>query len=524
MKIKLTLITLVLAFSSASDAEEVMNQEQYLTVLHTNDHHGRFWKDKRDQAGMAARKTLIDSIRDEVASKGGQTLLLSGGDINTGVPESDMQYAKPDFIGMKYLGYDAMAVGNHEFDVSYGIMNMQQVWSQVPFLSANIYDKSTNERSFAPYKLFDFDGLRVAVLGLTTTDTLKVGSSTLKQKYIINDPSQEVLKLTKELDAKSPDVVIALTHMGHYANGEHGSNAYGDVTLANNLPNGTLDAIIGGHSQNAVCYQKNSRKKEVFEPGDACWPDRHNGTWIMQAQEWGRFVGRADFIIKEGVVELINYQLIPVNLKKKVKLDGNKKYVLYQNEIAQDEDIISLLKPYYEKGNNLINYRITNIAQRLEGDRKVVRSQQTNLGNVISDSMMVKTGADLAIMNSGGIRDSIDEGEVTYRNILKVLPWGNSIVTVELSGSELKTYLSEVLKKTPGSGGYVQRSTNFNLVDGEVTIDGKKLSPTNTYKLALSSYASRGGDGYPKLNKHPTYVDTGYLDADVLKEFLIQNN
>ncbi|KPM01467.1 bifunctional UDP-sugar hydrolase/5'-nucleotidase UshA [Vibrio splendidus] len=523
MKVKLTLIVVTLALSGLCGAAQTSEQEQRLTILHTNDHHGRFWKDKRDQIGMAARKTLIDSIRAEVASKGGQVLLLSGGDINTGVPESDMQYAKPDFIGMKHLSYDAMAVGNHEFDVPNGVMRMQQIWSQVPFLSANIYDKQTGERSFAPYKVFDLEGLSVAVLGLTTTDTLKVGSSKLKQHYTITDPTDEVLKLKKELNGDNPDVVIALTHMGHYADGEHGSNAYGDVSLAKKLPKGTLDAIIGGHSQNIVCYTLDLRKRNGFEPGDACSPDKHNGTWVMQAQEWGRFVGRADFTITGDEVELTNYQLIPINLKKKVKIDGNKEYVLYQEEIAQNTETTSLLKPYYEKGNNLISYKVSNITQRLEGDRKIVRFQQTNLGHAISDSIMLKTSADLAIMNSGGIRDSIEEGEVTYRDILKVLPWGNSVVTVELAGDELKTYLLAVLQKTPGSGGYVQRSSNFAAIDGEIFLNGNKLVPTQTYKLALPSYVSRGGDGYPKLNKHSSYIDTGYVDADVLKEFLAKS-
>ncbi|HCG6693302.1 TPA: metallophosphoesterase [Vibrio parahaemolyticus] len=112
-----------LLYSGISFAEQI--QEKHLTILHTNDHHGRFWKDNNSQLGMAARKSLIDSIRAEVKSNGGEVLLLSGGDINTGVPESDMQHAKPDFLGMKQLGYDAMAVGNHEFDVPYGVMRMQ---------------------------------------------------------------------------------------------------------------------------------------------------------------------------------------------------------------------------------------------------------------------------------------------------------------------------------------------------------------------------------------------------------------
>jgi 5'-nucleotidase/UDP-sugar diphosphatase len=87
-----------------------------ITILHTNDHHGHFWRSEYGEYGLSAQKTLVDGIRKEVAAQGGSVLLLSGGDINTGVPESDLQDAEPDFRGMNLIGYDAMAVGNHEFD------------------------------------------------------------------------------------------------------------------------------------------------------------------------------------------------------------------------------------------------------------------------------------------------------------------------------------------------------------------------------------------------------------------------
>jgi 5'-nucleotidase/UDP-sugar diphosphatase len=499
----------------------VMAQEAVkLTVLHTNDHHGRFWKDSKDQYGMSARKTLIDSIRNEVSEKGGELLLLSGGDINTGVPESDMQFAKPDFLGMKTLRYDAMAVGNHEFDVPFGVLQMQQVWSQVPFLSSNIYDTNTKKRIFAPYKIFHRKNLKIAVIGLTTTDTLKVGSSSLKSKYEMTDPTTEVMKIANSLEETKPDVVIGLTHMGHYYRGLHGSNAYGDVTLAKKLPKGTLDMIIGGHSQNIVCFDTNNEKRKNFKPGDACIPNQINGTWIMQAQEWGKYVGRADFTIRDAEVTLDSYRLIPVNLKTKVVVGNEKKYVSIEKEIVEDQQTKKLLRPFYDKGHKLINYKVGTTSVRLDGDRKDVRSNQTNLGRMIADSMMLKTNADLSIMNSGGVRDSIAIGEVRYRDILKVLPWGNSIVTVTLTGTELKTYLDEVLSKTPGSGGYVQRSTNFEWSSNKITINGDEIDPIKVYKLALPGYASRGGDNYPPLNKHPNYVDTGYIDADVLREYI----
>ena len=109
-----------------------------LTILHTNDHHGRFWPNGDGEYGMAARKTLIDRIRAEVKAAGGELLLLDGGDINTGVPESDMQDAEPDVKGMNLIGYDASAVGNHEFDKSPDVLARQRSWAKFPLLAANI--------------------------------------------------------------------------------------------------------------------------------------------------------------------------------------------------------------------------------------------------------------------------------------------------------------------------------------------------------------------------------------------------
>jgi 5'-nucleotidase/UDP-sugar diphosphatase len=144
------------------------------TILHTNDHHGRFWKNSDGEYGMAARKTAIDAMRADIKAAGGHVLLLDGGDVNTGVPESDLQDAVPDFRGMNLLGYDAMAVGNHEFDKPLNILRMQRDLAKFPFLSANIYERASGQRMFDPYKVFNIGGLRVGVMGLTTEDTQKM--------------------------------------------------------------------------------------------------------------------------------------------------------------------------------------------------------------------------------------------------------------------------------------------------------------------------------------------------------------
>ncbi|RYA59255.1 bifunctional UDP-sugar hydrolase/5'-nucleotidase, partial [Enterobacter cloacae complex sp. 2DZ2F16B1] len=178
----------------------------------------------------------------------------SGGDINTGVPESDLQDAEPDFRGMNLIGYDAMAVGNHEFDNPLSVLRQQEKWAKFPFLSANIYQKSTGERLFKPWALFKRGGLNIAVIGLTTDDTAKIGNPEFFTDIEFRKPAEEAKLVIQELQQnEKPDVILATTHMGHYDNGAHGSNAPGDVEMARSLPAGALAMIVGGHSQDPVC-------------------------------------------------------------------------------------------------------------------------------------------------------------------------------------------------------------------------------------------------------------------------------
>ncbi len=260
-----------------------------LTVLHTNDHHGRFWQNRYGEYGMAARKTLIDDLREEIQAEGGSVLLLSGGDINTGVPESDLQDAEPDFKGMSKIGYDAMALGNHEFDNPLDVLFKQQEWASFPMLSANIYDKNTGKRLFQPYAMFKKQGIKIAVIGLTTEDTAKLGNPEFIEQIDFRDPKEEAKNLIAELkETEYPDLIFAVTHMGHYENGNRGINAPpGDVALARYLSEGDLDMIVGGHSQEPVCMEGPNVIKKSFQPGDECQPDQQNGAYIVQAHEWG---------------------------------------------------------------------------------------------------------------------------------------------------------------------------------------------------------------------------------------------
>ncbi|WP_087019335.1 bifunctional UDP-sugar hydrolase/5'-nucleotidase UshA [Thaumasiovibrio subtropicus] len=501
-----------------------------LTILHTNDHHGRFWENRHGEYGMAARKTLLDELRMEVAAEGGTALLLSGGDINTGVPESDLQNAEPDFKGMNMLGYDAMALGNHEFDNSLDVLRQQQEWANFPMLSANIYDRASGDRAFQPYEIFEQQGIKIAVIGLTTEDTAKVVHPDNVRTLEFRDPKVEAQKLIDKLKAtENPDVIIATTHMGHYVDGNHGVNAPGDVALARHLNEGDLDIIVGGHSQEPVCMEGPSMYNLNFKPGEECQPDNQNGTWIVQAHEWGKYVGKADFEFVNGELNMVSYDLIPVNLKKKVTLeDGSSKRVFIQDEIQADEDVLEFLRPFQERGQDLLGEVVATSTDKLEGDRNVVRFQQTNLGRLIAKSHMERANADFAVMNSGGVRDSIESGEFTYRDVLIVQPFGNMVTYNDFTGAEVIDYLNVVATKPVDSGAYAQfYGIEMTVADNQVLdvrIGGEPIDMNKTYRFTVPDFNANGGDGYPVITDHPGHVNTGFVDAEVLKAYLEANS
>ena len=473
---------------------------------------------------MAARKTVVDAIRAEVATAGGYSLLLDGGDVNTGMPESDLQDAVPDFKGMNLLGYDAMAVGNHEFDKPPAVLAMQRKLAAFPMLSANIYQGG--ERMFAPYHLFNLGGVRVAVMGLTTEDTQRLGNPANMPGVEFRNPIQEAAKLVPALRAKA-DVVIAATHMGHYEDGRHGIQAPGDVEMARAVKG--IDLVVGGHTQNPACMRAENAVDTAYVPGAACQPDRQNGAWIVQAHEWGKYVGRADFQYRNGNFTLVKYTLIPINLKKPVTdANGSTRLVHYASPITEHPEMLALLQPYQQFGQAKLLVPVGSIDAKLEGDRTVVRKTATNLGVLIGHANMAKTRSDFAVVNSGGIRDSVQPGTVTYKDVLKVQPFGNTLATLSLTGAEVLDYLHAAVRMNPGAGGFAHFSGVKMVVTGDkadqVRINGAPIDTNKTYRMVINSFMAVGGDGYPNMTSHASYVNTGFVDADVLRSFLTDNS
>ena len=487
----LVLWTLFFALSQGSWAY-TKGKLYKLTILHTNDHHGRFWPNKDGELGLAPRATLIQKLREEIQKDGGHVLLLDAGDVNTGVPQSDLQDAEPDFRGMSLLGYDVMTLGNHEFDKPIATILKQREWAGFPFISANIYHKETNQRIFPSHVVKELDDLKVTIFGLTTEDTpLKSNPNNTKDFKFV--PVIDEAKALVPMLRKETDVLIGLTHMGHYPDETNGADAPGDVTLARQVDG--IDVIVGGHTQ-----------KPLFQP------DIQNGSVIVQAYEWGKYVGRVDLEFLDGKVTLKEAKLIPVNLKDS------------QVKIEADAYIESVLRPYKEKGDASLLIDLGTADAEFVGTRDIVRSQETNLGNLVTLAYKTKVKSDLCVTNSGGLRYSILPGKVTYESVLMVLPFAGEIAISELTGSELKAYLEFVIfNLTPGSGSFPQMSGVEIVANRELKkitslkINGADINLTKKYLLALPEFIAGGGDKYPKV----VYRKTGFVDADVLKEYVL---
>ncbi len=264
-------------------------------------------------------------------------------------------------------------------------------------------------------------------------------------------------------------------------------------------------------------------------PGTPCSPDRQNGIWIVQAHEWGKYVGRADFEFRNGELKLVHYQLIPVNLKKKVKnLDGSETWLPYQEAIAQNGAMMKLLTPYQLRAGKQLAVNVGRSDSVFDGDRSKVRFEQMPLAQLILRAQMAATQADFAVISGGGIRTSLAQGEISWRDLLQIQPFGNQVVSVTLTGKELLNYLATVANIKADSGGFAQFSNISLVADGKsvsaVKINGEPLQLDKTYRMATNSFNASGGDGYPVIDGHAGFRNSGLRDAEVLRSYVSQHS
>ncbi len=485
-------------------------KEYKLTILHTNDHHGHFQKFSpypvSDVGGLAAQSTLVNIVRAEVEGDGGHVLLLSAGDVNTGVPASDLLDAEPDLKLMNLIGYDAMALGNHEFDNAREVLLKQRGWAEFPFLAANIVKKADGQPLVDPYLIKDLDGLKVAILGLITPDVPILVFPDNVKDLEFKDPIATAKKYVPELK-KRADLVVALSHLGLYP---ENSDKIGDVQLAEAVPD--IDVIVGGHTHTSL--------EDPVVVGK---------TLIVQADGYSEHVGRLNLVIDSDTdtVTTSSYALLPVNGKKRIKYNDKSYYQYVGTGYLEDQAILDAETPYLEIAKASLEKPVGKSLVELVGGKTSSRSGETNLGNMIADAMRIKTGADVALQNGGGIRAGIAPGEITYGDILTVQPFGNTLTEIAVTGAQLKAVL-DASAANIGGGGFMQVSgltvtCNVTTKTAEnILVNGAPLDLAKTYKMVTNNFTAAGGDGYSMLKDLPQY-DTGYVDADATMEYIQKN-
>ncbi len=484
-------------------------QERLLTVLFTNDFHAMAWRfDEPGNpgiGGLAAQKTLVDRIRSEVRSKGGDILVLSSGDITLGDPRSNVCENMPTIQGMNLIGYDAMTIGNHEFDFGLEVFHKMKEAAKFPFLSANIYEEGGKKAVGKDFIERKFDsGLRVAILGLTTRETEQITSPGLLGNLIMTDPILEAKNRVPML-RKRNDVVIVLSHLGFYDTDKSFDGYHGDNYLAKAVPG--IDLIVGGHTQRHFTV-----------------PVRIGDTQIVMTEGLGKWVGRVDLYVKGGKIVRSDYKLYPINLKRKRVSEDKKVVYEYIGEpIPENRAMLDMLNGFQ---CTFPTTQIGKINRVLSGDRDA-RSRETELGSIITDVIRERVKADVAFMNSGSIRMGLEKGVLTERDIYNVFPFMDTVYIAEMTGQQLQQVLDVFAEKGPGAPGFLQVSgLSLKLFRGsalDIKVGGKDLDRNKKYRVAFNSFIAGGGDGYGVLRELKTKRDTGYNIPAILVDYLKAN-
>ncbi|MGB1271747.1 MAG: 5'-nucleotidase C-terminal domain-containing protein, partial [Endozoicomonas sp.] len=257
--------------------------------------------------------------------------------------------------------------------------------------------------------------------------------------------------------------------------------------------------------------------------------------YILQAWEWGKYVGRADFIYQylddpdgrghsHGLLKMVNYRLIPVNLKTRKVVDGKKVWLPIEPEIPEDPEVLKQLQPYQDKAGDLMKRKVGHLDQAMTGERVEVRGGPAAIGNLLASAALEKTGADLAVVNGGGIRAGLPAGTLTEKDLLKVQPFGNMIGYVDLSGRALLSYVEEIADIQPGSGGMAHFANIRLLMVGDqlvkLEVNGKPVEKEKNYRMAINTFSAGGGDHWPEVDDKLSFVNTGYTDVVVLREYI----
>ena len=520
-------LTMLLGVGALAEEDAPLFQQDVM-VLFTSDVHCGI-ESNFGYAGLAM-------VRDAYKNAGYHVLLVDNGDSIQGEPVGTMTTGEANIKLMNAVGYDIATMGNHEFD--YGMERFFELskMANFPYVSCN-FNKG-GELQFAPYVIKEFDGVKIAFVGISTPKTLT--SSTPKYFQDENgnfiygffeDETGEglynaVQKAVDDARAEGATFVVALAHLGKDA--ECSPYTYADV-IANTTG---INALLDGHSHDTLHVEmRNKNKETVLRQG--CGTKMEGIGYLKIAAK--------DGAMKAGVMMWNNddfnatqlYQL-DTDVTKAVAEATETLNVKLAEVVAKTDVELTINDP---------------VAKTEEGKPvRIIRNAETNLGDLCADAYRYVSGADIAFVNGGGIRVSIKEGDITLNDILKVHPFGNALCVCEATGQQILDALEFGAKDVPGEfGGFLQVSgltyeihtylpstvkmdekRMFVGVEGEyrvknVMVGGEPLDLEKIYTLASHNYMLQGqGDGYTIFEDNVYTQESVMLDNQVLITYITE--
>lgn len=514
----ITLIaTLLFSLSLSAFATSSTNTDNEIVILHTNDTHCAV-EDDLGFAGVAAYKADMEEIYGD-----DYVTLVDAGDAVQGGPLGTLTEGEALIEIMNAVGYDYMAPGNHEYD--YGMDQFFNLMDQLDstIISCNFIDLTTDTTPFDAYAIEDYNGTQVAYVGITTPDTIFSSDPTSFQDedgnyiYGFSQDSTGELLYTAVQDAvdaaleEGADYVIAIGHLGT------DESIWSSLSVIENTSG--IDVFIDGHSHSII-----DAEEIINEVGET----------VILNQTGSKFENLGKITINP-TEDTITVELI----SEDTYIEKDETVLAKIAEINTEfEEILSEVVAYTSV--DLLAY------DAITEDR-IVRSQETNLGDLVADAYRVILDADIALTNGGGIRASIDAGDITYEDIINVHPFGNEILSVELTGQTILDALEFGATLTPESNSsflqvsgltYTIDTTiessvqtdadgNFVSVDGEyrvseVMVGDEPLDLTQTYTVASHNYYLQSyGDGFTMFKDATVVKDSGIVDNEVLISYIV---
>ncbi|OEH92967.1 multifunctional 2',3'-cyclic-nucleotide 2'-phosphodiesterase/5'-nucleotidase/3'-nucleotidase [Bacillus solimangrovi] len=465
------------------NAEEVDKDVKKLTILHTNDVHGRADEGKYDGMGFAKLSTLVEQERSENEN----VLLLDAGDTVHGTTFATLVKGESIVDVMNVVGYDAMTAGNHDFNYGYERLLELEKMMEFPLLSANVV-KEDDSLLLDPYIIEDVDGLKVGIFGLATPETSYKTHPKNVEGLTFTDPVEAAKDMVTELETQGADIIIALTHLGIDE-----SSTETSIKVAEGAPG--IDLIVDGHSHTTLVEGMQGE----------------NDTLIVSAGEYTKNLGVVDLTFEDG--ELVTKEASLISKEEASDVQPNAEVEAAINEVKTEQQ-------------EVLAEVVGSSEVVLDGEREQVRAGETNLGNLLTDAMLDLTGADVALSNGGGIRASIDAGEVTKGDIITAFPFGNYIITKEMTGSVIKEALEHGVSAYPEpNGGFPHVGGISFAIDTaqpagdrvhSIKVAGQPIEMDKTYVVATNDFTGAGGDDYTMFADLPIKNEFAALDEALI--------